>query len=304
MYSNFWHGALCGFARNRDIRHLFFAQFSTVEAMVNIVDNETTLCISLAARPSDHGVRFHNYLYAKYGLNFLYKAVAPRDIEDAVAGIRGLDIRGAGVSMPYKQAVIPLLDSMDHSAERIGAVNTIVNDDGVLTGYNTDYIAVAQLVKDHQLAPNSHVALRGSGGMANAVVAALTDSGFTGIIVARNPETGPALAQAYGWEYSKDVPADAEMLVNVTPIGMKGPNEDDLSFSLQEVERAQIIFDCVAYPVESPLIQAARQAGKSILTGGEIIALQAAEQFEKYTGVRPTAADVEEAEEYTRNPDK
>ena len=72
--------------------------------MVNYVDRDTVLCISLAARPSNHGVRFHNWLYDKLGLNYLYKAVAPTDIAQAVAGIRGLGIRGAGVSMPYKQA--------------------------------------------------------------------------------------------------------------------------------------------------------------------------------------------------------
>ena len=145
---------------------------STLQRPVAIVDNETTLCISLAARPSNHGVRFHNYLYAKYGLNFLYKAVAPRTIEEAVAGIRGLDIRGAGVSMPYKQSVIPLLDSVDASASRIEAVNTIVNDNGYLTGFNTDYIAVSTLVVERGIEPTDAVAVRGSGGMANAVVAA------------------------------------------------------------------------------------------------------------------------------------
>ena len=111
--------------------------------MVNYVDRDTVLCISLAARPSNHGVRFHNWLYDKLGLNYLYKAVAPTDIAQAVAGIRGLGIRGAGVSMPYKQAVIPLVDELHPSAARIEAVNTIVNTDGRLVGYNTDYVAVA-----------------------------------------------------------------------------------------------------------------------------------------------------------------
>lgn len=275
---------------------------SSLQRPIAIVDNETTLCISLAARPSNHGVRFHNYLYAKYRLNFLYKAVAPERIEDAVAGIRGLAIRGAGVSMPYKQAVIPLLDSVDESASRIEAVNTIVNDHGHLTGYNTDYIAVATLLKERGIAPTSAVALRGSGGMANAVVAALTDIGFTGTIVARNKETGPKLAERYGWEYSTAVPSNAEMLVNVTPLGMKGANESDMSFTPEEIAAADVVFDCVAYPVETLLVTHATNAGKTVLNGGEIIALQAAEQFEKYTGVRPSTTDVEEAEAYTRNP--
>jgi len=121
--------------------------------MVNYVDRDTVLCISLAARPSNHGVRFHNWLYDKLGLNYLYKAVAPTDIAQAVAGIRGLGIRGAGVSMPYKQAVIPLVDELHPSAARIEAVNTIVNTDGRLVGYNTDYVAVADLLREHEVDP-------------------------------------------------------------------------------------------------------------------------------------------------------
>ncbi len=108
-----------------------------------------TLCISLAARPSNIGTRFHNYLYEALGLNYIYKAFAPTDITAAVAGIRGLPIRGAAVSMPYKEAVIPLVDRLDPSARAIDSVNTIVNDDGILTAYNTDYLAVARLLRDH-----------------------------------------------------------------------------------------------------------------------------------------------------------
>lgn len=127
-----------------------------------ILNKDMSLCISLAARPSNIGTRFHNYLYDLLGLNFVYKAFAPADITLAVAGIRGLPIRGAAVSMPYKEAVIPLVDVMDPSAKAIDSVNTIVNNDGVLTAYNTDYIAIARLLKDHQV-PSSHtVLLRGA----------------------------------------------------------------------------------------------------------------------------------------------
>lgn len=268
--------------------------------MVNIVDRETVLCVSLAARPSNHGVRFHNWLYAKLGLNYLYKAVAPTDITQAIAGMRGLAIRGAGVSMPYKQDVIALIDKVDPSAERINAVNTIVNDDGVLTGYNTDYVAVASLLESYGVDPSLKVAVRGSGGMANAVVAAIADYGMSGTVVARNQSTGPALAKRYGWEFSSDVPEDAKLLVNVTPLGMQGDAEDVQSFSDEQIARAEVIFDVVAFPVETPLIKAAKAAGKPTINGGEVVALQAAEQFELYTGVRPSPEDVAAAEEYAQ----
>ncbi|MDO4686008.1 MAG: shikimate 5-dehydrogenase [Corynebacterium sp.] len=269
--------------------------------MVNVIDRETTLCISLAARPSNHGVRFHNWLYAELGLNFVYKAVAPSNIEQAVAGIRGLNIRGAGVSMPYKSAVIPLLDELHPSAERLESVNTIVNTDGHLLGMNTDYIAVATLLEQHQVCTDWHVALRGSGGMASAVVAALADAGMHGTVVSRNAETGAALAAKYGWEFSSDVPGGANMLVNTTPLGMHGPDADVQAFSDDQIQNASCVFDVVAYPVHTPLIAAADRFHVPSIHGGEVIALQAAEQFAVYTGVRPTEAQVLAAEEYAQD---
>lgn len=267
---------------------------------MNVVDRETTLCISLAARPSNHGVRFHNWLYAELGLNYLYKAVAPTDIKAAVAGIRGLDIRGAAVSMPYKQDVIALIDELHESAARIHAVNTIVNDSGRLTGYNTDYVAVAKLLESHEVDPQLKVAVRGSGGMANAVVAALADHGMKGVVVARNKATGPALAQRYEWDYSPEVPEDAQMLVNVTPLGMNGNEAATQAFTDAEIERAKVVFDVVAFPVRTPLIEKAEALGIPTINGGEVVALQAAEQFVLYTGVRPTDAQVEAAEAYAQ----
>lgn len=268
--------------------------------MVNHVDRETTLCISLAARPSNHGVRFHNWLYAELGLNYLYKAIAPADITAAVAGIRGLNIRGAGVSMPYKGDVIPLIDALDPSAARIRSVNTIVNDEGTLTGYNTDYTAVAKLLQTHRVNRDLHVAIRGSGGMANAVIAALADHGLAGTVVARNHTTGAALAQRYGWDYSAEVPETAKILVNVTPLGMNGTDADVVSFAREEIDRADVIFDCVAMPVETPLIKIARSLDKETIDGGEVAALQAAEQFHLYTGVRPTDEQIIAAEEFSK----
>ena len=270
----------------------------TSRQQVNRLDRETALCISLAARPSNHGVRVHNYLYAELGLNFVYKPIAPADITAAVAGIRGLGIRGAGVSMPYKQEVIPLIDHLEDSAARIDAVNTIVNDEGELTGYNTDYTAVASLLEQHGVDQTLPVAVRGSGGMANAVVAALTDHGMRGTVVARNHVTGTSLAGRYDWEFSGVVPDDARLLVNVTPIGMEGDMAEELSFTPEEIDRAEVVFDVVASPVNTPLIRAAREAGKPVISGAEVAALQAAEQFALYTGVRPTAEQVAAAEDY------
>ncbi|MFL4475065.1 shikimate 5-dehydrogenase [Paeniglutamicibacter sp. MACA_103] len=265
-----------------------------------ILNKDMTFCISLAARPSNNGTLFHNHLYDQLGLNWVYKAFAPTDLAQAVAGIRGLGIRGAAVSMPYKEAVIPLVDHVAASAAAIESVNTIVNDNGVLTAHNTDYSAVVELLRIHDVSPALRTVVRGSGGMAKAVVAALRDSGFGDVVVvARNETAGRELAEAYGFEWAAEACDGAELLVNVTPIGMAGGTEaDQLPFTPEQVAAARVVFDVVATPVQTPLIRAARSAGKRVVTGADVATLQAVEQFVLYTGVTPTEEQVLAAREF------
>lgn len=167
-----------------------------------ILNKDMQVCMSLAARPSNIGTRFHNFLYDELGLNFLYKAFTTTDLPGAVAGIRALGIRGCSVSMPFKEAIIPLVDHIEESAAAIQSVNTVVNDDGVLTASNTDYEAIAALLASHDVDTASRVLLRGSGGMAKAVTAAFRGAGFDRLtVVARNEQTGSALASQYGYEW-------------------------------------------------------------------------------------------------------
>ncbi|MBM7366603.1 shikimate 5-dehydrogenase [Gordonia hydrophobica] len=267
------------------------------------LDRDTVLCVSLAARPSNIGTRFHNYLYNQLGLNYVYKAFAPADIAAAVAGIRGLPIRGAAVSMPYKEAVIELVDVMEPSAAAIDSVNTIVNKDGVLHAYNTDYQAVADLLAASSFDRQASAVVAGSGGMAKAVVAAMRDSGFTDVtVIARNAATGSALAEKYGFRHATEV-GDARpvTLVNATPIGMAGgPDADGLPFPGDVVEAATGCLDVVAMPSQTPLVRALRARDADVISGDAVIAGQAAAQFALYTGVTPTPEQVREASEYSR----
>ena len=237
-------------------------------------------------------------------MDFVYKACTTRDLAAAVAGIRGLGIRGCGVSMPYKEACIPYLDELDASAKALQSVNTIVNDHGHLRGYNTDYIAVVQLLGQHKLPHDLPVALRGSGGMAKAVAGALGDAGFrSGVILARNETTGRSLARTYGYEWRAELgDVQPRVLINVTPIGMSGsPDAETLAFDPAVIDRALLVLDVVAVPPDTPLIRYARAAGKAVITGAEVIALQAAEQFALYTGARPTDEQIRRASEYARS---
>lgn len=264
---------------------------------------DTEVCISLAARPSNIGTRFHNFLYAELALDFVYKAFTTNDLPGAITGVRALGIRGCGVSMPFKEAVIALVDSLDDSAAAIQSVNTVVNTGGHLRAYNTDYLAIAHLLAERRIPASSAVAVRGSGGMAQAVVAALHDAGFGDVtVVARNPESGPALAERYGATWRPALAGEhPDILVNATPIGMAGgAQESDLPFDDATLRAAEVAFDVVALPVETPFVRRARELDLPVITGAEVIALQAAEQFTLYTGVRPSEDLVQRASEYSR----
>ncbi|WP_380176632.1 shikimate 5-dehydrogenase [Kineococcus sp. DHX-1] len=282
--------------------------------MPDRITKDTRLCLSLSGRPSNLGTRFHNFLYAELGLDFVYKAFTTDDLPAAVAGIRALGIRGAGVSMPFKEAVIPLVDELEASAAAIDSVNTIVNTgidtpgDGRahLVAYNTDYLAVAGLLAQHGITPAGTpgaAAVLGSGGMAKASLAALRDAGFPDLlVVARNQATGARLAAQYGARWLPalgDVRPD--LLLNATPVGMAGgPAADDLPVPRAAVEAAGAVVEVVAVPEDTPLVRLARELGTPLVTGTEVAAWQAAEQFALYTGVRPSADQVRRAGEFSR----
>jgi shikimate dehydrogenase len=264
------------------------------------IGRDTTLCMSLAARPGNFGSRFHNHLYEALELDYVYKAFATRDLNGAVAGIRALGIRGCAISMPFKEAVIPLLDALSASARAIDSVNTIVNDQGQLTGFNTDYIAVRSLIAKERLASDTAFVLRGSGGMAKAVAAALRDEGFgNGTIVSRNEPAGRALARSYGFEWRGDLPESARpLLINATSLGMQGADESALAFSERAIAACQVAFEVVALPPETPFVERARALGKGVILGSEVAVIQALEQFVLYTGVRPSPERTREAAEF------
>ncbi|WP_366946417.1 shikimate 5-dehydrogenase [Nevskia sp.] len=263
----------------------------------------TRLCMSLAARPGSFGSRFQNRLYEHLGLDYVYKAFTTTDLTAAIGGIRALGIRGCAISMPFKEAVIPLLDRLEGSAAAIDSVNTIVNDNGRLSGYNTDYSAILEVLARAGVSPETAFLLRGSGGMAKAVAAALRDRGHRkGTVVARNETSGRALAETYGfsWAASTDGLA-APLLINATPLGMAGTDADRLAFPEALIAGSEIVFDVVAVPVETPLIRAAQRLGRQRISGADVIVLQALEQFVLYTGIRPDADTVAEAAAFARS---
>jgi len=266
------------------------------------INKDTLLCMSLAGRPGNFGTRFHNFLYNELGLNFVYKAFTTNDLEGAVRAIRALGIRGCAISMPFKEAVITFLDELDPTARGITAVNTIVNNRGHLKGYNTDYIAVRELLQKSNVSSTAAVVVHGSGGMAKAIVCALRDLNFKNCtIVARNEKTGLALAEMYGYSWQQDFKTNTfDVLINATPIGM-APKAEEVPFSENLVKSAQFVFDAVANPLETKLIKLGKSLNKQTISGFTITVIQAREQFYLYTGVMPSSDLVNRSAQFARN---
>lgn len=266
-----------------------------------LIDSNTRICMSLSQKPGNFGNLFHNFLYRELNLNYIYKSFAVEDLENAIRGIRALNITGCGVSMPYKKNVIRFLDEIDPIANSIGAVNTILNNGATLKGFNTDYCGVFEVFRKYQIPVNSTIALLGSGGMAGATIKALFDLGFKNVtVVSRNVKTGQNLASLFGFAWKKEFDRrdTFDVLINATPIGMGIHNSDEMPFEKNIIDAAQYICDVVQNPIETGLLKYGKQTGKKVISGFEITCVQAREQFKLYTGIIPSDSLVLRAIEF------
>lgn len=248
----------------------------------------TTLCGSLSLHPVGTGAAMHLAGYRALDLPFTYVPFRVTDLRGAIAGMRALGIRGFGVSMPFKQEVIPLLDAQSPLAARVGAVNTVVNDAGRLTGHNTDAEGAARAVEEVRPLAGARVLLLGAGGAARAIAHAAVDRGARVTVANRSLEKARALAEAASAEAAGIEAAsragDYDVVINATSVGML--EVDPRSPVPEEAMRpGQVIMDIVYKPIETELVRAARRRGAVVVHGGRMLLHQAARQFELYTGV-------------------
>jgi shikimate dehydrogenase len=253
------------------------------------ITKDTKLCISIAERPGNFGATVLSAGFAALGLDFIYKPlqVGGDKLADAVTGIRSLGIRGCGVSMPHKIKVLEYLDEIDGSARKIGAVNTIVNDGGVLCGYNTDFLGAKAALQKHYDIKNKKVFIIGAGGAARAIIVAFQECGAKEIhLTNRDEERGRRLAEEFNLsylQYAKKNEMRGDLLVNATPVGMSfgvgGAIIDE-----DAIKSYKAVMDVVVSAEPTILIKTAREFGVVGISGLDMALYQAAEQFRLYTG--------------------
>lgn len=221
---------------------------------------------------------------------FLRRMVKPdtREIE--------LNFQGFSVTNPHKQAIMRHLDVIDETAAKIGAVNTVKIEDDKLYGCNTDAQGfMAPLKSAFSDIKNANVAVIGAGGAARACVYALQQEGAKATLLVRNPKKTCGLEKDFGihieqFEISnfKSRISDFDILVNATPLGTKGRNEDKSVAAAEQLKGLKLVYDLVYNPLETRLIREAKSAGVPYIGGLEMLVAQGVKQFEIWTGKEPS----------------
>jgi shikimate dehydrogenase len=269
-----------------------------------VISGRTRLC-GVIGDPVEHTMSpvIHNAAFENMGVDYFYVPfrVKKEQLAKAIEGVRALNIRGLNVTIPHKVAVIPLLDGLDPLAEKIDAVNTIVNDEGILTGYNTDATGFLQALLEMGIKPErKNIVILGAGGASRAISFILAEKGSNLVILNRLLELDWAeeLATRLSHIFTKEVEAlelneenltvvleQADILVNATSVGM-APNIDETIVPFNLLKPGQVVFDVVYNPIKTRLLREAKQAGAKTISGIDMLVWQGALAFEKWTGLK------------------
>jgi shikimate dehydrogenase len=238
--------------------------------------------------PIAHSVSpvMHGRAFAYIGFNGIYLAFQVKDLPGATAGIRALGLKGVSVTIPHKVAVMELIDEVDETARRIGAVNTVVNRDGQLWGCNTDCPGAVRALTEKTSLRDKRVVILGAGGAARAVGFGIRAEGGRVVIANRTPKRGEILARDLDSEFVplEDLRSlDCDILINTTPVGMH-PQVDDTPLSKDLLHRDMVVMDAVFNPLQTRLLKDAQACGCTTVDGATMLVYQGAEQFELWTG--------------------
>ena len=268
-----------------------------------MISGKTKIC-GLIGDPIEHSMSpaMHNAAFKNRGLDYVYLPfrVAKTRLGEAILGIKALNIRGLNVTIPHKVSVIPLLDELDPLAEKIGAVNTIINNDGVLKGYNTDAHGFLRALLEQDIEPDGKsIVMLGAGGASRAISFILAERGANLVILNRQLELdwavklGNSISRTFGREVKAlelneqnlaPVLRKANILVNTTSVGMS-PNTNETPIPARLLESDLVVFDIVYNPVKTKLLTEAESAGAKAISGLEMLVWQGALAFEMWTGL-------------------
>lgn len=265
------------------------------------ISGKTKVCCVIGD-PIEHSLSplIHNVAFRHLKLNCVYVAfrVRKEELENAVKGLRSLGIHGINVTMPHKTAIIRYLDEIDETARFIGSVNTVLNDNGKLIGFNTDGVGALKALKNNQVQINGRkILLLGAGGAARAIAFQLALEAEELRILNRDGEKAKHLAGALKEKFGKKIVGDtfstqlgkkwledADILINATSVGMH-PNPRETLVKREWLKPNISVMDIVYDPMETRLIRDAKSVGAKVVYGIEMLVFQGAASFEIWCNI-------------------
>jgi shikimate dehydrogenase len=277
---------------------------------VNITSE--TKIYGLIGYPVKHSVspQIHNAAFKTIGINAVYLTfeVKKEFLKKALDGVKALGIKGLNVTIPHKVNVIKYLNKLTYEANLIGAVNTILNEDGKLIGFNTDYTGVLKTFETYKIdLTNKKIVLLGAGGAAKAIAFAIAEKASSLIILNRTKRKAVnlvkelnkklkvnALGNSLTFKALKNSLKDADILINATSVGME-PNVNQTLVAKELLQKDMVVFDIIYNPLETKLLKEAREIGAKCINGVEMLVQQAAEAFKIWFKIEPPINEMRKA---------
>jgi shikimate dehydrogenase len=264
------------------------------------ITGKTRVC-GVIGYPIEHSLSplMHNAAFEALRLDYMFLAfkVKPAQVEAAVNGMKALNIRGLNVTMPHKSTVINHLDRVDLSAQIVNSVNTILNKENLLFGFNTDGVGALKALRENGVEPKGRkVLLLGAGGAARAIAYTIAKEADELAVLNRTVKQAQEIAKLLEKSLNKKVVAgslspsdiqrnieDSDILVNATSVGMK-PKPDESPVAAKALRSNLAVMDIVYNPVETKLAKDAKAVGAQVISGVEMLIYQGAASFEIFTG--------------------
>ncbi len=268
------------------------------------IQGSTTLC-AVIGDPIEHSLSpcMHNAAFASCNLNYAYVAFHVKELEKAIAGVIGFNIRGLSVTIPHKVAVMQYLDEVSPLAKNIGAVNTVINQDGHLYGTNTDGYGAMKALEAYETMNDKTIVILGAGGATQAIAYTLASERkpkqFLFNVRDEDREAADQLSLSLARKFSTQVSVlslqredmkesfDAgDAIINTTPVGM-APNIDECLVPEELFSQRHLVFDIIYNPAKTLLLQRAEKRFARTINGVPMFVHQGAEQFRLWTGEEP-----------------
>lgn len=247
-----------------------------------------TLVYGVVGNPVKHSLSpyMHNLAFKLCSFNGAYLAFDVSNIGGCIEGVRSLGISGLSVTIPHKESIIKFLDEVSESALKIGAVNTVINENGVLKGDNTDWVGVVNSIKDNTEIKDKKVLVIGAGGASRGVCYGIINERANLFITNRTREKGELLAKEFNAKFVDEkelLNLKPEIIINTTSVGMY-PNIDKSPLNKRIFKGAELALDIVYNPIETKFLKDAKSFGLKTVSGVGMFVYQGQAQFNKWTG--------------------